>query len=291
MIAFLAHSAYHGFVQINKAFLDLLNSAKPTEKHWISLLEAGESNPEAMRQFLKADVAQSKLRGFVSAWIDSGIKPDGSEEPEHRSYLTWNCQHIFEVLGPVLNCLHTIPQKGVFALQAEQRAPKRLLGSLSARFNPRGGVELVPVLFSGVLSEEQIAAWGFYLFWQSPLPFKLMRCARCGVFEIPTRTRKPREGYMRGWHCRRCRNTASALANTADTRKAMRDKGLDLASDAYLDFERRPRRSTSDRTLFILERVNKGLPLGMKLKRHWVTHNFSHIVNEANRKAAANGHI
>jgi hypothetical protein len=266
-------------VQINEAFLGLLNAMSVTRQHWIDLLSAGEANPMAPRSFLKADVAAQMLRNHIRTWIDSGFQKDGSEEPARRTYKTWGCQAIFETLGPVLGCFHSIPATGVFALQANKQAPTPQLGSLSARFNPRGGVELVPVVFSGALSEEQLAAWGFYLFWKSELLFTLMRCARCGVFAIPAR--KPRGHYLRGWHCQKCRNIAPALRGTETARKQKRDEWFALAVIAYLNFDQHPRRLTSNRILFIVERVNAGLSVYERIKRHTITRNLKEIQAKA----------
>ena len=123
MIVYLYNFAYHCFMHISEALIGLLNTKRVTRQHWVNLLAAGGSNPMAMRSFLKAVVAQRKLQEYVGGWIDSGFRRDGSEEPERRAYTTWNCQTIFETLGPVLSCSHTIPTQGVFALQASKQAP------------------------------------------------------------------------------------------------------------------------------------------------------------------------
>ncbi len=279
---FLAGFAYPSFVHINKALLDILNAKNVTSRHWIDFLSAGESNPRAVRSFLNADLARDKLREYVGAWIDSGFQDDGSEEPECRTYKTWGCQAIFETLASVLSCSHAIPAEGVFALNASRQAPTPYTGYLSAWFNPGGGVELVPEILPGTLSEEQLAAWGFYLFWKAALLFTLMRCARCGVFAIPGR--KPRRRYLRGWHCERCRNTAHALAATKDAREKRKCTWLKLAVDAYLDFYQHPRRSKRDRTLFIVEKVNASMPIYQRIKRHTITHNMSEIEAEVGRR-------
>ena len=234
----------------------------------------------------QSDEAGRLLGRHVRAWTDSGLQSDGSEIPESRQYATWGCQAIFEAMGGLLNCFLTIPQgpplPTVFGLQASNRHQTTQRGALSICMEPRGGIRAAPMVFRGYLSPEELAAWGFLLFWQSPWLFTIMRCARCNVFVIPSR--KPRKSYRRGWHCEQCRNKASAAAATADTRNTIRDRWFGRAVAAWLKCKSQPRRSTKDRcVLFLMERVNKGLPYSSRIKRNTITHNLGKI------QAAAEG--
>lgn len=280
MIAFYDAFAYHCFVHINKAFIDLLNAAQPTATHWGNILPATERTlwqfwPRQRRE------AQQWFRQYVGAWIDSGFQQNRSEMPEMRTYASWGGQDIFQSLEGLLNSFLVIEgprEKTIFGLQANNSKQTTLRGSLSFKFDPRGGIRADPVMFRGHLKPNELAAMGFLYFWNSGQLFTLMRCANCGIFSVPSKVRK---SYVRGWHCDRCRNSASAKAATAETRKRIRDGWFTRAVDAYLKFDRRPHRLTSNRTLFIVEQVNSGLPILDRIKRNTVTRNLAKIQTAA----------
>lgn len=228
------------------------------------------------------------FREFVDAWIDSGFQPDGSEAPEKRTYATWGGQVIFQSLEGLLNSVHVIVksrEQFVFGLQAKNSQQTPLRGSLSFMFDLRGGIRANPVMFRGHLKPNELAAMGFLYFWNSGQLFTIMRCTHCGVFTIP---RKVRKSYVRGWHCERCRNSASAKAATADARKSIRDRWFALAVSAYLEFGRQRRRAKNDQVEFIRKRVNDGLPPLQRIKRNTITHNLTEIqaaAKEGNKNA------
>jgi hypothetical protein len=227
--------------------------------------------------------AQQLFREYVDAWIDSGFRPDGSEIPEKRTYVTWGGQVIFQSLGGLLNSFDVIegpPEQTIFGLQAKNSNQAPLRGSLRFMFNPRGGIRADPVVFRGQLKPKELAAMGFLYFWNSGQLFTIMRCAHCRIFEIP---RKARKGYVRGWHCKRCRSSASAMAATAATRKSIRKRWFARAVNAYRDFDHQPRRAKNDRVEFITKRVNDGLSALHKIKRNTITSNLTKI------QAAAEG--
>jgi hypothetical protein len=269
-------------VPINKAFIDLLNAAPATHAHWQNIL------PEAEKSLWlfwprQSSEAQVLFRQYVGAWINSGFKPDGSEAPEMRTYATWGGQVIFQSLGELLNSDDVIegpPDQTIFGLQAKTSRKMPLRGSLRFMFEPRGGIRADPVVFRGHLKPEELAAMGFLYFWNSGQLFTIMRCAHCGIFAIP---RKARKSYVRGWHCERCRNRASAKAATAETRKNLRKRWFARAVDAFREFDRQPRRAKDKRVEFITKRVNKGLPALHRIKRNTITHNLAKI------QAAAKG--
>jgi len=271
-------------VQWDKAFIALLNTAKVTANHWRNILPDDEAE---LWQFLprQRTEAQRLLRDYVGAWIDSGFQPDGSEMPGRRTYLTWNCQAIFESMEPLLNCFLAIPQKGIFALQASNNKQYPQRGALSMRFEPRGGIEVAPIVFRRHLKPEELAAFGFMLFWRSQRLYRLMRCSHCGAFSIPGR--KVRKSYVRGWHCERCRNKASAMAATGEARKAFRKRWFALAVNAYRKYESHTRRTTNDPARFITEWVNESLSASHNIKRNTITRNLGAIRMEAERESHA----
>ncbi len=217
------------------------------------------------------------FRQYVGAWIDSGFQPNGSEAPETRTYATWGGQLVFQSLEGLLNSFQVIegpPEQTIFGLQANNSKQLRLRGSLRFMFEPRGGVRADPVVFRGHLKPRELAAMGFLYFWNSGQLFTIMRCAHCGIFALP---RKARKSYVRGWHCERCRNSASAKAATAEYRKNSRVRWFSRAVTAYREYESSPRLARTNRVLFIRDRVNAGLPAYQRIKRNTITHNLVKI--------------
>jgi transposase-like protein len=276
---------------INRALIDLLNVEYGTEGHWHEFLSVHPLNFGGFWR-REAPQAQKLLREYIGAWVDSGFQDDGSERRDSRHYKTFGVQAIFEAMENLLNCGLTMPQTSpqqfVFALQANNQTQYPPRGALSVEFLPRGGVRPVPVVYAGSLSPEELAAWGFLVFWQSSCLFTLMRCASCREFAVPNS--KLRESYVRGWHCPLCRNNSSAKAATTASRKHHRDEWFELAVEAFLNYSSRARRPTQDSVAFITERVNKALAFSRKIQRNTITHNLTKIqVEAAGRKVNAKG--
>lgn len=269
-------------MQINKAFIDLLNAAPVTVNHWRNILPATERDLWLFWPRQSHD-AQQILRQYVDAWVDSGFQPNGSELPEMRTYATWGGQIIFQSLEGLLNSDLVIegpPEQTIFGLQARNSKQLPLRGLLSFKFDPRGGIRADPVVFRGHLNPKELAALGFLHFWNSDQLFTIMRCAKCGIFVLPPKARK---SYARGWHCVRHRDSAAAVAATADSRKKFRERWFGRAVDACREFERHPRRDKNDRVEFITKRVNDCLPALHRIKRNTITRNLAKI------QAAAKG--
>lgn len=266
---------------MNTAFLELLNATSADAEHWLHIM------PDRFWQFRpeQSHAAQQLLRRYLEFWIDSGIQPDGSEEPERRSYTTWDCQAIFETMEELLNSkliLEGTPMQTVFGLQAKNEKQSPQSGCLSIWFEPRGGIRAVPVVLRGAFrpdEPEKLAAYGFVLFWQSPWLFTLMRCAHCGVFATPSR--KVRKRYAHGWHCERCRKKALTMAATRRTREKFRAQVLASAVRACLEYESKPRRAGNDLVQFITDRVNAGLKPTNRIKRNTITRNLATIRQKA----------
>ena len=157
-------------------------------------------------------------------------------------------------------------------------------GLLAMIVNPKGGFSFSPGLVNGSFSNEELAAWAFLRFWQSPWLFTLMRCASCGIFAIPAKVRK---SYKRGWLCAHCRNSVAARAATQKTRKDFHERWFRLAVNAYRDFENHTRRANNDKVQFITKRVNDGLPALYKIKRNTITRNLAEIQAEVERRKHA----
>lgn len=285
MIVILACFAYRCFVKQSQPFIELLNAGKATPEHWETILPEAEQGLWHFQSGQSSE-AQQILQRYIGAWITSGFQTDGSEKPAHRNYETWDCQAIFESLESMFNCHLTIhqgkPLQTIFALQARNENQVPLKGTLSIRFNPRGGIQAVPIVFRGYLKPDELAAYGFFLFWQSPWLFTIMRCARCGKFAIPQR--KTLSSYVRGWHCEKCRNIAGAEASTAATRKSIRDRWFVRAVSVWLKVEGRSFRDSDERVRLITEWVNEGLPAQQRIKRNSITHNLTEIQAEAERR-------
>ena len=310
MIVFLHRFVYHCFMQEREAFIALLNAKRVTEEHWNNLLpQKGRGHFKASSAHIQE--AQQLLQKHLSAWIESGFrfpkddieKAEGEkelspmppwatatkrtlgEEPKHRSYETWECEAVFKAMEGLLNCtLHVVRRSSppsLFIFQANYDECQHPRGLLSVIVKPSGGIEASPGLVAGYLNPDELAAWAFFIFWKSPWLFILMRCARCGIFAIPDG--RVRKSYKRGWHCARCRNSASARAATAEYRKVFRRRWFGNAVNAYLDFERRSHRAKNDKVQFITKRVNESLPALYKIKRNTITHNLAEI------QAAAEG--
>jgi hypothetical protein len=278
VIVFCTSVAYPSFVQDSK-LLALLNAEPARPEHWVNIFPAEERE---LRKFLpmQSREAQLAFRDLVHAWIASGFQPNGSEQPERRDIRAEGCLAILEAVHGLFRCQLDLPEGPIIFPLAKERYPNT--GSLSIRLDPRGGIEAVPILFRGHLKPEELSAYGFYLFWREPWLFTVMRCAHCKVFALPRRT--PRRTYIRGWHCERCRNTVSAIVATADARRAIRDRWLRLAVEAWLEYEQQRRRSTNDRVVFVMERVNKRLPYADRIKRNSITRNRAKIQAEAERQ-------
>ena len=194
--------------------LDLLNTANATADHWRNFLAAAQRDNRFHHSGIRSP--HQMVCEAVGAWVDSGFRSDGSEMPRDRTYGTWGSQLIFQRMEKLLDCFLTISEEGEFGFQANQHEkPKHLHGQLSIRIEPGGGFSFSPVLFNTNLPAEELAALAFFLFWQSPLLYTLMRCAKCCTYSIPRTVRKQ---YVRGWYCKQHQKSALAMAATKKAR-------------------------------------------------------------------------
>lgn len=269
------------------AFLELLNAKRVTGAQWRNLLAA---EGEEVRQFKQSEAAAAltMLQGAVNFWIDTGFHPKGGEAPASRHFPTGELPEALLHIARLLNCDDPVStEAGVWTFQASQHTKKNpLYGLLALRMEPHAGFRFAPVLFRNAWPGNMLAAWAFYFFWQQDTwRFRLMRCAECGIFSIPGR--KPRKSYVRGWHCERCRDSASAKAATRRTRKKFRERVLASAVGAYLEYESEPRRTGNDLVQFLTDRVNAGLKPTNRIKRNTITHNLAAIRQKAKRQNRA----
>jgi len=275
------------------------------KKHWSELLpQAGRGHFRACPEHPQK--AQQLLRQYMRAWIESGYQfppegkaaPEGKlspmpswaaaankktlgEEPGSRNFEA--CEKVFKAMEPLLNCTleaqHTVWSRtprapDPFILHPALHPNPSPRGLLAMIVNPKGGFSFSPGLVNGSFSNEELAAWAFLRFWQSPWLFTLMRCASCGIFAIPAKVRK---SYKRGWLCAHCRNSVAARAATQKTRKDFHERWFRLAITACRDFESHTRRRGNDKARFITERVNDQLSAMHHIKRNTITRNLKGI--------------
>jgi len=272
------------------AFLELLNAKRATSAQWRNLL-AAEGEEERQFKQSEAAAALTTLQGAINFWIDTGFRSKeskGSETPTGRHLPTHEGPGVLLDIARLLNCDDPVStEAGVWTFQASQHRKKNpLCGLLAMRMEPRGGFRFAPILFGHAWPGNMLAAWAFYFFWQQDTwRFRLMRCAHCRFFSIPER--KTRKSYVRGWHCERCRNSASAKAATANLRDSLRKRWFARAVSALLEYEGGPRRAGNDLVQFITDRVNAGLKPTNRIKRNTITRNLAAIRQMAERQKRA----
>lgn len=205
----------------------------------------------------------------MDCWIGSGFEPDGSEHPRQR--------HLTQSSAPLKAMLR-------YSISI---TPWMLIGD-------RGGVELYPRMSQyrnqpgapakGIGSrhaiewteeELEVAAAGLFLcfFYNSKWVFLVMKCRRCGLYEV----NNPRKSYVRGWHCAKCRKTAPAAMATDKIRADRRDKWFGLAVKAWAQSEK----VNGDRIAWVTRKVNDGLRKMKRMpdpiKRNTITRNLKAI--------------
>jgi hypothetical protein len=233
----------------------------------------------------------------MDEWIDTGFHPDGSEWPSERNFTPRPQKDGESILEYYENANKNAPTEAPIAIQSLARLygagpAVELMGSgkavyqfpggqLVARLQP-GGIEYIPANTLAKADAEKCAAQIFLEFYSSEWRCKLMRCSRCHKLDAPKN--KPRESYPRGWRCRRCQHSETAMAATEKQRGAYRKKWFPLAVNANLEYEvmQRPPR---DRILFITNRVNVGLDrINVdRVTRHKITHNLTKIRGAAKK--------
>jgi hypothetical protein len=230
------------------------------------------------------------VRAYIDEWIDTGFRPDGSEMPYERAFaprmrrqgedIRNYCRDTASEAPSAVRALayvyhaELLPQDGDYSIHTREQPMSAIIGS-------KGGIVYYTDPIFIPVTPESLAAEIFLEFYRSEWLYRIMRCNRCKGIFLPNR--KPRKQYERGWHCDKCRNSAAAQAATDARRTRDREQWFALAVGAYREYMSKPRRSTPDVSVFLTERVNKGLPYSSRIKRNTITHNLGKI------QAAAEG--
>jgi hypothetical protein len=213
------------------------------------------------------------LRTWADEWIDSGIRADGVEQPPSR--------HLSQE-----RCIETKEIKGKWIAVAEPKS--RILRAVNdyqekyqirLQLNPRGGREYVFTSSSDsdVMPESQAIVL-FIRLYCSPWLKGLMRCAQCRTYDLVS---SPRSSYIRGWHCKKCRNSAPARRRTRETRNDLKKLRLRYCVEEWL----KDQAGSSRRKGSIATRVNTRLRPDQWIKQNYVTRHLPEIVAQASRGA------
>jgi len=224
--------------------------------------------PDAEYQRASSEVTRL-LRHLVDQWIDSAIdEKDGSESPFERKLS--ESQDAYEVAEAFLN-----QNRPALLLNAGRNAGLHYM-FLPHSWTPPGDVD------DPVAAAQHTANDLFVRFLDSgEFVHSLFRCRRCGrYFE----RRSPRDRYKRGSYCGVCVHKATATRSTDEARKTYRGKLLDLASQAWILWEKT--RKNEERSVWIARWVNDRLSRvdDEPIKRNWITRNREEIAAEANKR-------
>jgi len=305
----IAKFAYHCFVQQTSEFKDLVLQfidvttflrRRRWEKKHSDRYPSPDSLSFAMfaphRSFDPLEIPPI-LRSFIDEWIDTGFQSDGTERPYQRNFRLRNRK---EGESPWEYFIDAPMVEAPRSLQAVVRLFRgELIVPIGTRFyqiqSAYGSCAVVPIQLDGTVefindaffaeaNAETCAARIFLKLLSSEARYTLMRCNQCRKLFAPKR--KPAKIYIRGWYCKFCRNSAAAGAATSAARKHKTEQRLALAANAFLDFHRRPRRTTASCTQHIVEQMNSRLPWQMRAKKNWVTRNLTNIQAEADKKGS-----
>jgi hypothetical protein len=208
------------------------------------------------------------FRTLTDEWIDSGIKADGSEQPPSRQLSEERCIETREIKGKWT--LVSDPKSRIRRAVNDYQEKYRVRLEL----NPRGGSEYVytAISASDVMPEAQ-AILLFVNLYRSPWLRCLMRCAQCRTYDL---VNSPRPGYINGWHCKKCRNSAPALRRTRKTRDDLKKLRLRYCAEEWPRVQARPSRERE-----IATRVNTRLRPDQWIKQNFVTRHLPEIVAQA----------
>ena len=220
------------------------------------------------------------LRTLVDEWIDTGIQADGSEQPGGRRL---SDESDVEYVGGVLT---TKPKSRIRQMvnDYQKRHPMFVQlqddGGTLPVFAAEGGDESITDDEPSMPGREVVRL--FIQFFDSPWIFRLMRCARCGTYQL---VNAPRQSYVHGWHCAECRKTAAATRCVSKARADGRERKLQACAAAWTKGE--PKHA--DRRLWVLEQANKQLSFSERIKRNFIARNLAEIQARAERMQNAKG--
>jgi hypothetical protein len=239
----------------------------------------------------EAAAAQEELIVLLEEWIRTGFQPDGSETPEERNFTPKQNYDAprFE-LYPAPNALNAVADYlGGKLLAITEKTGKvsyaiYCAGGFAVDVDPKGGMEYRPS--TGHLNEPRsIAASVFAEFYRSDCRFRLMKCKRCGKFDVLD---KPRKSYVRGWHCSKaCSDADFATKNNKANRDAHQNRWFPLAVEAYADLDAMAEKPDEKPVVWIAKKINEQLRKirdAATISRNTITHNFQKIEEAARER-------
>jgi len=257
---------------------------------------------QAYREAFRSWVSeiQTALKLFIEEWICSGFDEKGKEWPGRRDFAPkpcradWARNYLAGLNGEAGDgkpSLNPAP-KALLAMQnviggtllvsvpkgEEMRYILYAKDGICVIVAPQGGLDFDFIGRNNTDDPEEVAAGLFLTFFRSEWLFSLMQCRKCKGFAVPSR--KPRESYVRGWHCEKCRNSAAAQAATDERRKQFKEEWFPLAVEAYREFHSQTRRTSNNISVFIMEKVNISLK-NSRIKRKRITRNLKAIQAKA----------
>jgi hypothetical protein len=239
-----------------------------------------EKLKDAVRLGMLTSLAEQSdtLRALVNEWIDSGVQSDGSERPGSRHL---SDESVVEYVdGPGIVSAVARPklriQQMVNAYQKRHPMLIQLqnLGGIDLCFAPEGGHELSAEEGFPIIGVEAVRL--FIQFFDSPWIFRLMRCAKCGTYQL---VNAPRRSYVRGWHCAVCMHPAASTQSMTAARKKRWNRQLNACAEAWAKGE--PKHA--DRRVWVVEQANKQLHYADHIKRNFITLHLTKIQNRAER--------
>ncbi len=238
---------------------------------------------------------QKVLVSYLEEWIDSGRQSDGAERPYDRNFAPKSSRKIwnFEDGKPNLlppphavvamsNFFNGVPMVRDRHYLIHRSAEAHSTGSVSILIGGQGGIHFEPTRETGKTTPESFAAGLFLQFYRSEIIFRLMQCKNCRSFAVHDR---PRQSYVRGWHCPKCIKKVPALISSDKARKSKRERWFNLAVEACFKLDAAREGPESEKLILsITEKVNSRLSLQNRIKRHTIARNLKDIRDAANLK-------
>jgi hypothetical protein len=116
---------------------------------------------------------------------------------------------------------------------------------------------------------------------KAPWRYRLGRCKRCLIYFV-LKANPSKTPYLRGMHCEKCRNRASADASGKSKRAKRENELLELAVQAYAAWHLSFRK---DRNQWVAEKVSELRGKKREIQRNWVTRHEKDIVAELKRRS------
>lgn len=271
-------------------FLELLNGdVNPVT--WKAALASRNGHSPTLCSTKNLPEAQRIFRDYVLRWVKSGIDVDGREIPANRHYLTNDLTEVIQRVAPIisgfdaLGSSSNLPDEFLIIADRPSQNNRRVKGVMSIRLKPKGGIEFEPHIYGDQFSPTELAAFAFFLFWGDPfLVERVMMCASCDVFHLPSILRGGQDGYDGKWHCRECQKSVQGAAYRKRARELDKNEALRIAAEAYLQLKMKGtrERKVADLKIEIAAHVAKKMKGRWRAemqtpKKNWVSRNLAEI--------------